>query len=597
MKFKAKKYIIEKDYPLPRVRVWQLLSDTENLNRIIGLFSVQFSPAKKRKREVFTRKAFAKVAGIVPLTWEESPFQWVKNEFYSVERHYLGGPLTHFVGGIQLVDSDEGTGTKVRLIGEFTPRNILGIGAIPITGVSSMRNTIKYMDEYVNQTTRSLPQRETKQKVVVSELGKLEAKLQSMPVNKNLISFLNKQILNHADSEVVNMRPKALARKWNKDGLEVLRLFLYATKVGILSLNWNLICPNCRVSKAEYTSLANVTNAFHCDLCGVSYNTNFEKYVELKFSVHPSIRKASDESYCVGGPTITPHIIVQKIINPRETIQIALPFSQEQVQLRVLQANHKVSVTKAKENQAKVLTYQRNGFVTTQISGNTGIRVKNEDEIAIVVVLERTDWNKDATTAAEVTAMQEFRDLFSSEVLAPGQQVGIENVTILFSDLEGSTSLYEEIGDANAYGQVRRHFDYLTKWISKYNGSVVKTIGDAVMAVFYRKEDAIYAAMNVQSHMAAYNEENKENIRLKIGLYSGPAIVVNSNDQLDYFGRTVNIAARIQNKSIGGDIVVHKDYFADDKLRHYLEKNSEDIKPFKTVLKGIDEEIELVRIR
>lgn len=599
MKVKAKKFVLEEEYQLPRDTVWRILSDTDSLNQFIGLFPVKFTPVKKRNKEVFFREAFAKVAGIVPLTWEESPFQWVENESYSVERSYLTGPLKHFTGGVELIENDYGNGTKIRLFGEFTPRNILGLGAIPITGLQSMRNTMKYMDVYIkrNKKIPYLPQKATKKKVVLAELTRLETTLKLMPVNEELVALLHQHIVSRSDKEVINMRPRMIAKKWNRDTLAVLRLFLYATKVGILSLSWNLICPNCRVSKAEHASLSNIASAFHCDLCGVSYDANFENYVELKFSVHPSIRKAYDESYCVGGPMITPHIIVQKIVNPDETAQIPLPSSQEKLQIRVLQANHKVGIRKSQIDQEAQLIYKSDGWNKSFISTHTAIPVKNESPNSIVLVVERTDWDEDATTAAEVTAMQEFRDLFSSEVLARGQQVGIENVTILFSDIEGSTSLYEEIGDANAYGQVRRHFDYLSDWISNYNGSVVKTIGDAVMAVFHSSEDGVNAALNIQKHLDAFNDEKKDNIVLKIGVHSGPAIVVNSNDRLDYFGRTVNIAARIQNKSNGGDIVVHKNYLKSDTIRLLLEQKSINLESYSCMLKGVEAEVDLVRIR
>lgn len=157
--------------------------------------------------------------------------------------------------------------------------------------------------------------------------------------------------------------------------------------------------------------------------------------------------------------------------------------------------------------------------------------------------------------------MQEFRDLFSSEVLAPGQQVGIENVTILFSDLRASTTLYETIGDAHAYGQVNRHFDFLTDWIAKNSGSIVKTIGDAVMAVFHRPEQAVKAALDIQRYIENFNASMDYKIVIKVGIHTGPAIAVNSNERLDYFGRTVNLAARIQNESRGNDIVISEQCF------------------------------------
>ena len=84
---------------------------------------------------------------------------------------------------------------------------------------------------------------------------------------------------------------------------------------------------------------------------------------------------------------------------------------------------------------------------------------------------------------------------------------------------------------------------------------------------------------------------------LKVGLHCGPAIVVNSNDRLDYFGRTVNIAARIQAKSKGGDIVIHKELFDSDNIHHLLEQNNVHIQPFTETLKGIESEVKLIRIQ
>ena len=267
------------------------------------------------------------------------------------------------------------------------------------------------------------------------------------------------------------MRPIPLAKQWKADSEQVLRLFLYATKAGILNLSWNLICPNCRVSKASYTSLSQLEPQFHCDLCGINYDANFGKYVELYFSVHPSIRLSFDQSYCVGGPMISPHVKVQKVIPKGKNGLLNLPKGIQGLRLRIIQANHVLPVMEqlgGSLQQRDSVRSNMAGPVSSLSVGseNSTVTIHNVSPDDIVVVLEQDEWSKDTVTAAKVTAMQEFRDLFSSEVLAPGQQVGIENVTVLFSDLQGSTSLYETIGDANAYGQVRRHFDILTKAIS-----------------------------------------------------------------------------------------------------------------------------------
>ncbi|MEH6938158.1 adenylate/guanylate cyclase domain-containing protein [Bacillus sp. JJ664] len=606
MRFSAKKYVLEREYPLNRKAVWQLLSDTDRLNRLIGLFSVKFSTAKNSEGSIFYREALAKVAGIVPIFWKEYPFEWNEYEDYMVERQYEGGPLKSFIGGIELEDAkmklpDGTVGTKVRLFAEFTPRNILGVLAIPITGLKSMKNTINYLDSIVKSVENKSPSTvKIKRNTNVSELNRLEKKLKETPIHIEYINHLHDLLVYGDESDVAKINPKSVAKEWNADPHEVLRLFLYATKIGILNLDWNLICPNCRVSKVNYTTLSQLEEAFHCDLCGITYNASFGKYVELNFAVHPSIRRAFDQSYCVSGPMITPHVKIQQIVKRGESrkLDISDPSG---MRLRVLQANHIVTLNISDKlvhpNQS--ISYTNEGWETTQIemAKNTTVLITNNSSSDKLFVFEKAEWSKEVITAAQVTSMQEFRDLFSEEILSPGQRVGIENVTILFSDLQGSTSLYESLGDANAYSQVREHFDYLSKWIKKNSGSVVKTIGDAVMAIFYVPEDGVNAALQIQKHISELRENGKEHITLKIGLYSGPAIAVNSNDRLDYFGRTVNIAARIQGQSIGNDIVLSKEYFENKKIIELLNDQSIEIQDFKANLKGIEENIDLVKIK
>ncbi|WP_246943903.1 DUF5939 domain-containing protein [Bacillus pinisoli] len=603
MAHSAKKHVMEQDFPLTKEQVWKLLGDTDRLNRFIGLFPVTFSPAKKEKSETFYRVAEAKVAGIVPLSWQEYPFQWVENESYTVERRYLQGPLKHFEGGIELFDLEDSSGTKVRLIGEFTPRNFVGLLALPFTAVRSMHLTMKYLQDYLtaeNHNKHLFTPRKVNIKVNVSELDNLAKQLSNFSIKSAYISYLHQHLTTKLDHDVAEMRPYLLAKQWNADPEEVLRLFLYATKIGILNLSWNLICPNCRVSKENYTTLSQLENQFHCDLCGINYDANFENYVELYFSVHPSIRKAYAQSYCMGGPMISPHVKIQKVVEKGETYQLIIPPYNEKLRIRVLQANDRVGIIESKHGTDPVqLEYSQNGWSTDSISvasGVTPVTIHNSSSEDIVIVIEQGEWSQEIVTAAKVTALQEFRDLFSSEVLAPGQQVGVENVTILFSDLQGSTSLYEVVGDANAYGQVRKHFDYLTEWISKNSGSVVKTIGDAVMAVFHKPEDGFKAALDIQKHVAEFNAVNGGDIILKVGLYSGPAIAVNSNDRLDYFGRTVNIAARIQGQSTGDDLVFSKEYLDRPIIQSFLENEDVKLGSFQATLKGIKGEADLIRL-
>ena len=158
---------------------------------------------------------------------------------------------------------------------------------------------------------------------------------------------------------------------------------------------------------------------------------------------------------------------------------------------------------------------------------------------------------QDALTADRMATLQAFRDLFSTEVLRPGDEVAIGRVTLLFSDLKGSTALYEAVGDAAAYRLVREHFAYLAAIIREHDGAIVKTIGDAVMAAFHDPLQGLRAAIAMQERVAELQREEPRPIVLKLGLHEGPCIAVTLNDRLDYFGQTVNLTARLQGESRG----------------------------------------------
>ena len=94
-------------------------------------------------------------------------------------------------------------------------------------------------------------------------------------------------------------------------------------------------------------------------------------------------------------------------------------------------------------------------------------------------------------------------------------------------------------------------------------GALVKTIGDAVMASFVDPLDALRAALDMRAQIAQFNAEaGGDLIGVKIGLHAGACLAVTLNDRLDYFGQTVNIAARVQGLAAGDEIVVTDDVLA-----------------------------------
>jgi class 3 adenylate cyclase len=115
----------------------------------------------------------------------------------------------------------------------------------------------------------------------------------------------------------------------------------------------------------------------------------------------------------------------------------------------------------------------------------------------------------------------------------------------------------------------------MARTIRDHQGAIVKTIGDAVMAAFARPEDGLAAAVKIQRQVAAFNHDHPvgdgaDAVAIKLGLHQGPCIVVTLNDRLDYFGSTVNLAARLQGQSQGGDIVLSQEIAEDPAVAPLL---------------------------
>src|SRR5204862_5761002 len=131
------------------------------------------------------------------------------------------------------------------------------------------------------------------------------------------------------------------------------------------------------------------------------------------------------------------------------------------------------------------------------------------------------------------------------------QRLKITSLTFLFTDLRGSTELYERVGDLVAFDLVQAHFQVLNEIVGAEAGAVVKTIGDAVMATFPTPDRAVAAALRMRDAMRELNaERGGEDLLLKIGIHEGPCLAVTLNDRQDYFGQTVNIASRVQNLAV-----------------------------------------------
>jgi class 3 adenylate cyclase/tetratricopeptide (TPR) repeat protein len=134
-----------------------------------------------------------------------------------------------------------------------------------------------------------------------------------------------------------------------------------------------------------------------------------------------------------------------------------------------------------------------------------------------------------------------------------GEQFAEGPVTILFSDVEGSTDLRTERGDAAAHRILRSHEDVVRRCVAAHDGREVKALGDGFMVVFMSARKALACAISIQQAMEERNVEFPgEELKVRIGLNTGEVVVEGD----DIYGQAVNAAARISSRAKGGEVLV-----------------------------------------
>jgi len=200
-------------------------------------------------------------------------------------------------------------------------------------------------------------------------------------------------------------------------------------------------------------------------------------------------------------------------------------------------------------------------------------------------------------TAKRLLTNQVFRDIYGTDTIDVEQRLKITSLTFLFTDLKGSTELYERVGDLVAFDLVKAHFRVLNEIVAAEAGAVVKTIGDDVMATFPTPNRAVAAALRMREAMRDLNDgHRREDLLLKIGIHEGPCLAVVLNDRQDYFGTTVNIAARVQALADSRAILATCSVVTDPQATALLETSG--LKPVSQsrALRGIADEVAVYEI-
>jgi class 3 adenylate cyclase len=584
--------------------LWPLVSDTNRFNRDAGLPDI--STQDTSETDGGRRRLKLKRLGI-GVEWEEEPFEWVRPFRFGVVRRYRTGPVAEMRVAAELSER-AGGGTHLVYNLSVRSRGALGRAFVPVqVGRFNARRFAEVFRRYdrlaLDEQARGVDESRSVRLGAGERalLDSLHARLVVEGAEPRLAARLCETVESADELLLARLRPYALADAWGTPRREALELCLRATRAGLLDLRWELLCPVCRGAQQSAETLQDVRAEQHCDSCRIDFTVAFDRSVEVVFRPNPSLRRVAGQDFCVGGPQVTPHVVVQQLVPAGETRTVAPLLEEGRHRLRAGAGGGERTLLVSASGSAELTLGTDDVDAEEELTASTQpvIRLVNDTGGERLFRIEREAWGGQAATAAEVTALQLFRDLFAAEALRPGDQINVGQMTILFTDLRNSTRLYREIGDAVAFGAVMSHFDVLREEIAREGGSIVKTLGDAVMAVFPRPAPALRAIMCAQGRLAA-PPEGVRPLTVKAGLHAGPCIAVTLNDRLDYFGSNVNIAARLEPLSTGEDCVITANVRRDPEVLQLLEDPASGLaaEPSEAALKGFDNEcFELWRVK
>ncbi len=350
-------------------------------------------------------------------------------------------------------------------------------------------------------------------------------------------------------------------------------------------MDWLLICPRCACAVESFAGLRAVQRRFRCPECRNEYEAAMDDLIAIYFSVSPQIRTIRyhrpetldpfDYIYGFkgvregrmpdGGPFLEAARSALRgvaYLEPGESTRFALEaapgalwgFSSDSAAGFELH----VGQEPMSEPQQVRLTFLGTGYQPNEASlapGQVTLEIDNPTSIRGVLAITQVSPDEEGAfltfdpylTGKHLLTSQTFRSLFRSEVVGGAEGIAIRDIALLFTDIRGSTALYQRIGDLNAFQLVQQHFDLLRETTVRHRGAIVKTIGDAVMAAYPDAALAVGAALDMLGAIERFNRDLPErSVSLKIGIHHGAAIAVTLNEELDYFGQTVNIASRVQ---------------------------------------------------
>jgi class 3 adenylate cyclase len=451
----------------------------------------------------------------------------------------------------------------------------------------------------------------------------------------DIVDAIERLVRDAPDRKLGRVNALAFAASEGLDEEQAIKGFLHASRLGLFEMSWNVLCPGCGGVLDANTTLKTVQNdEYTCALCAAGYEPTLDEMVEVTFTINPRVRRIEAHNphelppleyfrqiYWGSGIDMpeddyeakVDEFVLEALELPsgeKAVISLQLPEGFVMVFEPVTHAAQFLDVKgePTKERTSLSLVFDRGfqhretlelrpGPVRIMVENHTEVRTLPSVCLANDALHDLLGRRRPFLTAKRLLTNQTFRDIYRTDTIDVDQRLKITSLTFLFTDLRGSTELYERVGDLAAFDLVKTHFSILHEIVSAEAGAVVKTIGDAVMATFPTPDRAVAAAMRMRDAMRNLNEQRgSEDLLLKIGIHEGPCIAVSLNERQDYFGQTVNIASRVQHLATSREIFATGSVLEDPRASNLLSERGLAPMSHNVTLRGITDQINIFTI-
>ena len=452
---------------------------------------------------------------------------------------------------------------------------------------------------------------------------------------QEIVDAIERLVLEAPDRALNRINVLAFAANHGFDEEQAINAFLHASRLGLFEMSWNVLCPGCGGVLDANTSLKTVqSETYNCTLCAAGYEPTLDEMVEVTFTVSPRVRHIEAHNphelppleyfrqiYWGSGIDLPEEGYEEKVdqfvlesleLPPGEkaVISLQLPAEFTIIFEPVTHAAQFLDIKgePSKERQTLSLVFDRMhrhseaielrpGPLRVMMENHTDLRVLPSICVANDALHSLLGQRRPFLTAKRLLSNQTFRDIHRTDTIDVDQRLKITSLTFLFTDLRGSTELYERVGDLAAFDLVKTHFGILHEIVAAEAGAVIKTIGDAVMATFPTPDRALIAAMRMREAMLSLNKERgSDDLLLKIGIHEGPCIAVSLNERQDYFGQTVNIASRVQHLATSREIFATSSVLDNPRAVELMTRRGLTPQSHHVALRGITDAIDIFAI-